>query len=208
MQVRRLYPPLLSDGCLVMLAVICRLLGEPAARKVNCQAKSLRACPSAIARISRFEVRTTCNFCWQDCTTPTQPPMASLSRSALLPQCTSCIRRIARQSLDGRAPQQQIRSISKAAKEAERNIVVKLLKDVPRYGRAGMAEDTSIGQRAWLMATRLVRSSQPGHDAQSMVSRPRRRLRTVQAIEAAEGPGGGHAKGHNVRRTSGSRGGR
>ncbi|KAJ4338553.1 hypothetical protein N0V87_003882 [Didymella glomerata] len=63
--------------------------------------------------------------------------MASLSRSALLPQCTSCIRRVARQSLDGRAPQQQIRSISKAAKEAERNIVVKLLKDVPRYGRAG-----------------------------------------------------------------------
>jgi hypothetical protein len=65
--------------------------------------------------------------------------MASLSRSALLPQCNSCIRRIARQNLDGRAPQQQIRGISKAAKEAERNIVVKLLKDVPRYGRAGMA---------------------------------------------------------------------
>ncbi|KAF2997574.1 hypothetical protein E8E13_002000 [Curvularia kusanoi] len=64
--------------------------------------------------------------------------MASLSRSALLPQCSSCIRRVARQSLDGRAPvQQQTRSISKAAKEAERNIVVKLLKDVPRYGRAG-----------------------------------------------------------------------
>lgn len=32
---------------------------------------------------------------------------------------------------------QQIRSISKKAKEAERNIVVKLLKDVPRFGRAG-----------------------------------------------------------------------
>ena len=64
--------------------------------------------------------------------------MASLSRSALLPQCTSCIRRVTRQNLDARAPQQQIRSISKAAKEAERNIVVKLLKDVPRYGRAGM----------------------------------------------------------------------
>lgn len=32
-----------------------------------------------------------------------------------------------------------MRGISKAAKEAERNIVVKLLKDVPRYGRAGMA---------------------------------------------------------------------
>lgn len=70
--------------------------------------------------------------------------MASLSRSSLLPQCSSCIRRVTRQSLslglDSRAPlQQQTRSISKAAKEAERNIVVKLLKDVPRYGRAGMA---------------------------------------------------------------------
>jgi hypothetical protein len=48
--------------------------------------------------------------------------------------------------LDGRAPQQQIRSISKAAKEAERNIVVKLLKDVPRYGRAGMAEESESGR--------------------------------------------------------------
>ena len=73
--------------------------------------------------------------------------MASLSRSALLPQCSSCIRRVARQPLDGRTPlqlqQQQIRTISKAAKEAERNIVVKLLKDVPRYGRAGMADRRS-----------------------------------------------------------------
>lgn len=72
--------------------------------------------------------------------------MASLSRSALLPQCSSCIRRVVRQNLDGRTPQlqqQQIRTISKAAKEAERNIVVKLLKDVPRYGRAGMAERRS-----------------------------------------------------------------
>lgn len=75
-------------------------------------------------------------------TATTQPAMASLSRSSLLPQCSSCIRRVARQSLslDSRAPlQQQTRSISKAAKEAERNIVVKLLKDVPRYGRAGRA---------------------------------------------------------------------
>jgi hypothetical protein len=69
--------------------------------------------------------------------------MASLTRPALLPQCTSCLRRVARQPLDGWAPQQQqIRTISKAAKEAERNIVVKLLKDVPRYGRAGMADKT------------------------------------------------------------------
>lgn len=77
--------------------------------------------------------------------------MASLSRSTLLPQCSSCIRRVARPSLDSRAPlqlqqQQQTRSISKAAKEAERNIVVKLLKDVPRYGRAGMAQGSNAGK--------------------------------------------------------------
>jgi hypothetical protein len=63
--------------------------------------------------------------------------MASLSRSSLLPQCTSCIRRFARQNLDLSGPQ-QTRSISKQAKEAARNIVVKLLKDVPKYGRAGV----------------------------------------------------------------------
>jgi hypothetical protein len=62
--------------------------------------------------------------------------MASLSRSALLPQCSSCVRRVARRSLDA-GPHQQTRTISKAAKEAERNIVVKLLKDVPKFGRAG-----------------------------------------------------------------------
>lgn len=64
--------------------------------------------------------------------------MASLSRSALRPQCTSCVRRFARQGLDAWGPQQQARSISKKAKEAERNIIVKLLQDVPRFGRAGM----------------------------------------------------------------------
>jgi hypothetical protein len=34
--------------------------------------------------------------------------------------------------------QQQVRCKSKAAKEAERDIIVKLLKDTPRYGRAGI----------------------------------------------------------------------
>lgn len=63
--------------------------------------------------------------------------MASLRTSSLLPQCTSCIRRATRQQL-GAGAQQQTRSISKKAKEDERNIVVKLRKDVPRYGRAGM----------------------------------------------------------------------
>lgn len=77
--------------------------------------------------------------------------MASLSRSTLLPQCSSCIRRVARLNLDGRAPQQQVRTISKAAKEAERNIVVKLLKDVPRYGRAGMAAHRRAAGPHWAL---------------------------------------------------------
>ncbi|KAF2133352.1 hypothetical protein P153DRAFT_381782 [Dothidotthia symphoricarpi CBS 119687] len=47
------------------------------------------------------------------------------------------MRRVARQGLDAWGPQQQTRTISKKAKEAERNIVVKLLQDVPRFGRAG-----------------------------------------------------------------------
>jgi hypothetical protein len=46
------------------------------------------------------------------------------------------VRQVARRSLQA-GGQQQIRTISKAAKEAERNIVVKLLKDVPKFGRAG-----------------------------------------------------------------------
>lgn len=70
--------------------------------------------------------------------------MASLARSALLPQCSACTRRISRQGLVeawGAAsvvgPMQQVRNLSKAAKEEERNVVVKLIKDVPRWGRAG-----------------------------------------------------------------------
>jgi len=43
---------------------------------------------------------------------------------------------VTRQNL-GVSASQQTRNISKKAKEAERNIVVKLLKDVPRFGRAG-----------------------------------------------------------------------
>ncbi|KAF2191238.1 hypothetical protein K469DRAFT_622729 [Zopfia rhizophila CBS 207.26] len=64
--------------------------------------------------------------------------MASVARSSLLPQCASCMRRVTRRGWDAWRPfQQQIRSKSKAAKEAEHNIVVKLLQDVPRFGRAG-----------------------------------------------------------------------
>lgn len=62
--------------------------------------------------------------------------MASLRGLVAFPQCTACLRRAALQNLDARG-MQQTRSISKKAKEAERNIVVKLLQDVPRFGRAG-----------------------------------------------------------------------
>jgi hypothetical protein len=46
---------------------------------------------------------------------------------------------VTRLGADGWRPQsqQQVRNKSKAAREAERNIVVKLLLDVPRFGRAG-----------------------------------------------------------------------
>ncbi|KAF2712270.1 hypothetical protein K504DRAFT_400938 [Pleomassaria siparia CBS 279.74] len=65
--------------------------------------------------------------------------MASLERMVLLPQCASCVRRVTRLSLNTRAfaPLQQVRSKTKSAKEAERNVVVKLRMDVPRFGRAG-----------------------------------------------------------------------
>ncbi|EDU51232.1 ribosomal protein l9 rnase h1 [Pyrenophora tritici-repentis] len=79
--------------------------------------------------------------------------MASFRGSALLPQCTSCIRRVTRQNLDAWGPQ-QTRNISKKAKEAERNIIVKLLKDVPRFGRAGsyVPLNPSLMRNRWFPA--------------------------------------------------------
>ncbi|KAL1799904.1 hypothetical protein ACET3X_000246 [Alternaria dauci] len=79
--------------------------------------------------------------------------MASLRTSTLLPQCTSCIRRVTRQNL-GVSASQQTRNISKKAKEAERNIVVKLLKDVPRFGRAGsyVPLNPSLMRNRWFPA--------------------------------------------------------
>ncbi|KAL6711135.1 hypothetical protein ACN47E_005666 [Coniothyrium glycines] len=79
--------------------------------------------------------------------------MASTRTPALLPQCSSCIRRLTRRQLDGWAPQ-QTRHISKKAKEAERNIVVKLLKDVPRFGRAGayVPLNPSLMRNRWFPA--------------------------------------------------------
>ncbi|CAA9966641.1 ribosomal protein l9 rnase h1 [Pyrenophora teres f. maculata] len=79
--------------------------------------------------------------------------MASLRGSALFPQCTSCIRRVTRQNLDVWSPQ-QTRNISKKAKEAERNIIVKLLKDMPRFGRAGsyVPLNPSLMRNRWFPA--------------------------------------------------------
>jgi len=85
---------------------------------------------------SRIVTRRQLFWTWTTARLTTTRAMASLRGSALLPQCTSCIRRVTRQNLDAWRPQ-QTRNISKKAKEAERNIIVKLLKDVPRFGRAG-----------------------------------------------------------------------
>ncbi|KAF2280309.1 uncharacterized protein EI97DRAFT_447854 [Westerdykella ornata] len=66
--------------------------------------------------------------------------MASLGRTAVLPHCTACTRQMTRLrwgEMPPLQPLQQIRCISKAAKEEERYIVVKLLKDKRRWGRAG-----------------------------------------------------------------------
>lgn len=70
--------------------------------------------------------------------------MASIAKPSLLPQCSSCVRRVTRLGLDRWGQRQQTRNISKAAKEAERNIVVKLLHDIPRFGRAGMAAEPHV----------------------------------------------------------------
>lgn len=68
--------------------------------------------------------------------------------SALLPQCIACTRRVTRLGLHvwRLQQQQQVRGKSKAAREAERNIIVKLLQDVPRFGRAGMCQWKSLLQ--------------------------------------------------------------
>ncbi|KAF2747374.1 hypothetical protein M011DRAFT_402907 [Sporormia fimetaria CBS 119925] len=65
--------------------------------------------------------------------------MASLGRSALLPQCSACTRRITQLSwAEARQPfQQQVRCKTKAARQAERDVVAVLLNDTPRYGAAG-----------------------------------------------------------------------
>ncbi|RMZ71701.1 ribosomal l9 rnase h1 [Pyrenophora seminiperda CCB06] len=60
---------------------------------------------------------------------------------------------VTRQNFDVWGPQ-QTRNISKKAKEAERNIIVKLLKDVPRYGRAGsyVPLNPSLMRNRWFPA--------------------------------------------------------
>ncbi|ORY14257.1 hypothetical protein BCR34DRAFT_479722 [Clohesyomyces aquaticus] len=69
--------------------------------------------------------------------------MASLARAALRPRCPSCTWATIRLGLGLHVQnwrplqQEQLRTKSKAAREAERNIVVKLRLDVPRFGRKG-----------------------------------------------------------------------
>ncbi|OCL13108.1 hypothetical protein AOQ84DRAFT_417129 [Glonium stellatum] len=75
--------------------------------------------------------------------------MATLARSSLLPQCTSCARRYARLAFEGWRPlqqsQQQIRGKQKLAKPAD-TVTIKLLKDVRRFGRKGSCIPISAGQ--------------------------------------------------------------
>jgi hypothetical protein len=139
--------------------------------------------------------------------------MASLRSSALLPQCTSCIRRVTRQNLEVWGPQ-QTRSISKKAKEAERNIVVKLLKDVPRFGRAGtkifyvaiQLHATGLHNFSdlcdMLTLKRLIHPTQPISHAQSMVPRTCRQLCPRYPDEATEDPGGGYGARFHIRCTA------
>lgn len=75
--------------------------------------------------------------------------MASLARPSLLPQCSSCIRRVTRLGLEHWGLHQQTRNISKAEKDAKSNIIVKLLADVPQFGRAGI----TAAAGAWLSLT-------------------------------------------------------
>lgn len=121
---------------------------------------------------------------------PPRPMASSLRTSALLPQCTSCIRRVARHQSGFGVPQ-STRSISKKAKEDERNIVVQLLKDVPSYGRAGML--FLAGPRLFprsgadALSPRRLCSHQSVAHAQPVVPGPRRKLCTHHTDEAAEG---------------------
>lgn len=157
--------------------------------------------------------------------------MASMRGLALLPQCTACVRRATLQNSEAWGTQ-QIRSISKKAKEAERNIVVKLLKDVPRFGRAGTIYgmecalqelDMSLLQshccsvkhaprnhklQHWLTLQRLLCPPQPLADAQSLVSRTHCRLCSRYAVEAAQGSGRGFGTRRHIWRKAESGGGR
>jgi hypothetical protein len=119
-----------------------RLLGLLGVKQRARICRARRRAPATAASVSAAGIRNYLHICGRRASflgvtlQLTPAAMASLSRSSLLPQCSSCIRRFARQNLDVAATQ-QTRSITKQAKEAARNIVVKLLKDVPRYGRAG-----------------------------------------------------------------------
>jgi hypothetical protein len=156
-----------------------RLLGEVAgARYAEPYGKRTGQSPlPPRRRDSQLSPYLTTTGCISQRVVAAYPPqtMASLNRSSLLPQCTSCIRRITWQNLDVGGPQ-QTRGISKKAKEAERNIVVQLLKDVPRYGRAGACV-VSPGLQALLILSRLLCAIESFSHAQSVVPSPGRQLR-------------------------------
>lgn len=80
---------------------------------------------------------------------------APMRSSALLPACLACLRRLARPPPPaGLWAWQPARSLSKKAKEDERNVMVQLIKDMPTYGRAGayVPINPSLMRNRWFPA--------------------------------------------------------
>jgi len=134
-----------------------------------------------------------------------------LRSSALLPACTACVRRLARLSPPGLWAWQSTRSLSKKAKEDERNIVVQLLKDMPSYGRAGayVPINPSLMRNRWFPARvanyvpapqlKQLKASKVDM-ARDVAYGVRLNLEEEQENEADEADGEGHgAPKHQVR---------
>ena len=70
--------------------------------------------------------------------------MAAPLRPLMLPQCTSCTKRLTRSALhDLRPSQQQVRGKKKLANTPS-NVTVRLLKDTATFGRKGTIYEMSV----------------------------------------------------------------
>jgi hypothetical protein len=66
------------------------------------------------------------------------PTMAFSLRSSRLPQCTSCVRRLTIGARDGQAPLRQLQTRGKKTSANQSDVLkVRLLHDIPRFGKAG-----------------------------------------------------------------------